>query len=214
MTAPSGKAAAAKANSISRGYGGECLKFVRTSWNVPAKYPSAKSAWANAKKKHAGLSRIPVGAPLFMSHPRSKYGHVVVYLGGSSIRSTNSATNRVSTYSIATWQKWGYTIQGWTEDLNGVDLPIDPTPLAKPPSGTPKPGNVVLNKGDRGPRVRNLQNGLNSHFPNYSNIKVDGIFGINTENTVKEFQGRTGLKKDGIVGPATTSMLNKYGITF
>lgn len=214
MTAASGAAAAARANQITTGYGGLCLQFVRTCWGVPAKYVNAKTAWAQAKKRHPGLDRIPVGAPLFMSHPKSKDGHVVIYLGGNSVRSTNSATGRVATYSIATWQGWGYTVQGWTEDLNGVDLPIDPTPIAPPPSGPPAAGNVVLNRGDKGVRVSNMQASLNSHFPAYSKLKVDGDFGPATEKVVKEFQRRTGLVQDGIVGPATTSMMNKYGIVF
>lgn len=39
----------------------------------------------------------------------------------------------------------------------------------------------------------------------------DGIFGINTESAVKDFQKANGLKVDGIVGPATIALLLKQG---
>lgn len=214
MTAKSGVAAANNSLKVTTGFGGLCLKFVRTAWQVPAKYASAKSAWANAKKRHKGLSGIPVGAPLFMSHPKSKYGHVVIWLGNNKVRSTNSSTNRVATYDLDTWtKKWGYTIQGWTEDLNGVDLPIDPKTPAKPkPKPDPIPG--ILDEGDRGVRVRHLQEGLNTIFPSYSKLAADGLFGDKTEKVIKEFQKRSGLKVDGIVGPATKAKLAKAGVRF
>lgn len=209
MTTASGAAAAAKSLSITTGYGGLCLQFVRTCWGVPAKYVNAKTAWAKAVKKHPGLDRIPVGAPLFMSHPKSKDGHVVIYLGGNSVRSTNSATGRVATYSIATWQSWGYTVLGWSEDLNGVDLPIDPTPVAPPRPVTPPPAAGPVPSQ----RIKNLQAGLNRAFPAYSKLAVDGFDGPKTKAVVKEFQRRTGLVQDGNVGPLTTAKLAKYGIT-
>lgn len=41
------------------------------------------------------------------------------------------------------------------------------------------------------------------------NIDVDGIFGTNTENAVKDFQRRNGLSVDGIVGKNTFNKLFK-----
>lgn len=40
-----------------------------------------------------------------------------------------------------------------------------------------------------------------------ANLAVDGIFGQNTENAVKEFQQNNGLAVDGIVGPNTWGTL-------
>lgn len=85
-----------------------------------------------------------------------------------------------------------------------------------PTPDIPKPNTskVTLRKGDINARVTTLQIGLNRVFPAYSKLKVDGIFGNATDWVVKEFQRRTGLMVDGIVGPITARELAKYGITF
>ena len=41
------------------------------------------------------------------------------------------------------------------------------------------------------------------------NLKIDGIFGINTEKAVKKFQNNRNLKVDGIVRKKTWSYLIK-----
>lgn len=219
MVARNGTSAANKSLTISKGYGGMCLKFVRICWGVDAKYPSAKTAWAKAKKKHRSLDNAPVGVPVFMSHPKSVYGHVAVYLGAGKMRSTNSSTGRVTTYKISTWESWGYTVQGWTEDLNGVNLPVKPlsSPPPKKPSPPKKPvdtRDTIYNKGDKGVRVKHLQEELNRVFPKYSRLKIDGKYGPATEAVIKEFQRRVKINVDGVVGPKTTAELNKLGIYF
>ncbi|NLJ78762.1 MAG: hypothetical protein GX329_05310 [Tissierellia bacterium] len=67
--------------------------------------------------------------------------------------------------------------------------------------------NRLLRMGSRGSDVRTLQQKLNSL--GYNCGSVDGIFGANTLNAVRNFQRRNGLAVDGIVGPATRSKL--YG---
>ena len=80
-----------------------------------------------------------------------------------------------------------------------------------------------LRKGSKGKRVEDLQQGLRDTFPAYAGsvsvgngklLGVDKIFGVHTEAWVKEFQERTGLETDGVVGPKTTAELNKHGIKF
>jgi len=208
VTAASGSAAAANALNINQGYSGKCLQFVRTVWDVSAKYATAKAAWDHAGLRHPDLSNAPIGAPVFFSHPKVAAGHVALYLGNGKIRSTNSATGRVSTYPISTWTGWGYSLLGWTEDLNGVELPIDPVPSHAPQPSAAKEWRV----GTSGTQVENLQRGLNAHFPAYSRLTTDGKFGPKTEAVVKEFQRRTGLTPDGIVGVKTTDKLAGYGI--
>lgn len=90
---------------------------------------------------------------------------------------------------------------------------------AKAPTA-PKPTTSVLKEGAKGAEVRKLQDFLRRVFPSYrsevsvkrnSVISVDADFGKQTTAWVKEFQQRTGLKQDGIVGPATWSKLRGFG---
>ena len=66
----------------------------------------------------------------------------------------------------------------------------------------------VLALGDEGPEVEELQENLIK-----LGIKVsggaDGIFGKGTNTAVKEFQGKVGLTKDGIVGPQTYAAIEE-----
>ena len=59
---------------------------------------------------------------------------------------------------------------------------------------------MILKLGSRGNEVRALQEKLN--------LKADGIFGLLTEEAVKDFQRSNGLEVDGIVGANTLSKLN------
>lgn len=61
---------------------------------------------------------------------------------------------------------------------------------------------VTLQLGSKGSEVKTLQNKLN--------IKIDGVFGNDTEKAVREFQKRNNLEVDGIVGHNTW---NKLGIS-
>lgn len=63
----------------------------------------------------------------------------------------------------------------------------------------------TLRKGDKGEDVRSLQVALNAD-PRYP-TKVDGIFGGDTESSVRAFQADHGLTADGIVGPKTWAAL-------
>jgi N-acetyl-anhydromuramyl-L-alanine amidase AmpD len=57
----------------------------------------------------------------------------------------------------------------------------------------------LYKRGSRGEMVRQIQKALN--------LYPDGIYGVITEEAVKSFQMRHGLKPDGIVGPATLAKL-------
>ena len=58
---------------------------------------------------------------------------------------------------------------------------------------------MVYKKGSKGEVVKQIQKALK--------LYPDGIFGILTEEAVKEFQRKNGLTVDGIVGPATLAKL-------
>jgi peptidoglycan LD-endopeptidase CwlK len=59
--------------------------------------------------------------------------------------------------------------------------------------------NKPLKLGSKGKDVERIQRALG--------LKVDGIFGKETEKAVKEYQKRKGLKDDGVVGRETWNML-------
>ncbi len=81
-------------------------------------------------------------------------------------------------------------------------------------SVVPDSGKPTLRKGSTGSAVRSLQAGLKAHFPLYAgSLAVDGDFGAKTGAAVGEFQKRSGLTADQVVGPNTWAALAQYGIT-
>src|SRR6478609_1259020 len=107
VRSPAGAIATSK--RIKVGYGGMCLKFVRTCFNVGSRYVSAIEAWNHAKFKHRtdDPDSMPAGVPGFMTHPHSIYQHVFVTLGDGMMRTTNSDTGRIHTVSIQSWLNAG-----------------------------------------------------------------------------------------------------------
>lgn len=71
------------------------------------------------------------------------------------------------------------------------------------------PVATLLLLGSVGDDVRELQSLLASQ--NFDPGPVDGIFGPQTDEAVRAFQGATGLEVDGIVGPATWDALRGGG---
>jgi peptidoglycan hydrolase-like protein with peptidoglycan-binding domain len=59
---------------------------------------------------------------------------------------------------------------------------------------------IVLSSGSEGRQVKLLQEALGG-------VKVDGVFGPETEAAVRSFQSSHGLSVDGIVGPQTSAAL-------
>lgn len=92
----------------------------------------------------------------------------------------------------------------------------DTRPWFKDTSGktqvSPVTNVFLLEKGFKGASVGALQRGLNRVFPAYSRLIVDGIYGDRTMSVVAEFQRRSGIMADGIVGPVTRRELAKYNI--
>lgn len=65
-----------------------------------------------------------------------------------------------------------------------------------------------LKIGSKGDEVKQLQAALNA-TGNY-NLKVDGIFGKDTDKAVRDYQGKNKLSVDGIAGAKT---LGALGVT-
>lgn len=66
---------------------------------------------------------------------------------------------------------------------------------------------AVSKSGSRGEEVRKIQTKLKNW--GYYNGSVDGVYGWQTENAVRSFQKKNGLKADGVAG---TQTLNAMGI--
>jgi peptidoglycan hydrolase-like protein with peptidoglycan-binding domain len=75
----------------------------------------------------------------------------------------------------------------------------NPAPTPEPPTTTTH--YILLEYGSEGRQVRLLQQALGG-------IKVDGVYGPETEQAVRGFQTSNGLTADGIVGPATSAALH------
>lgn len=122
MVVQSAKSAVANANRYKSCKRGMCLMYTRTWLGIASRYPSAISAWNNAKKRRT-KGTAPRGAPVFWRG--GKYGHVALSVGGGRCRSTDRPrTGVVSTVTIDSISRaWGYQYVGWSADLNGVDIP-------------------------------------------------------------------------------------------
>lgn len=92
--------------------------------------------------------------------------------------------------------------------------------IGSPPNAPVQPTHPMLQKGSTGEYVRWTQSFLRTNFPSYRHyvpylsgklLEVDGNFGGQTESWVKEFQRRTSLTRDGIVGPATVAKMRSFG---
>lgn len=71
------------------------------------------------------------------------------------------------------------------------------------PAPRPTPARATIKLGARGQLVWDLQRKLTKSYPAYNKYAPTGYFGNLTERGVKEFQRRSGLVADGIVGPKT-----------
>lgn len=124
MTAAGPNEAVDNANARTSYDTGMCQQFVRgVCWEVPAVFGSAIEAWDGARHKHPGDRNPPKGAPLF--YRGGQYGHAVLAKVDGQRGTDCPSSGRVSDAPLS-WPEssWGYTYLGWTEDLNGVDLPL------------------------------------------------------------------------------------------
>jgi hypothetical protein len=85
--------------------------------------------------------------------------------------------------------------------------PTIPAPVPAPGPAPASNGRPTIRRGAQGQHVRDLQARLARGFPLYRHqlgaLIVDGDFGPKTEAWVREFQRRSQLTVDGIVGPRT-----------
>lgn len=112
----------------------------------------------------------------------------------------------------------GYNYDEVQAEVNRQLSGVKPTP---PPP--PTPSHPVLAIGDVSDYTRRVQMFFRNNFPAYSDyvwvrrgqlINIDGVFGLQTDAWVKEFQRRVGITKDGVVGPNTLAQLRRFGYKY
>jgi hypothetical protein len=114
--------------------------------------------------------------------------------------------------------RWGGDFTG-TKDEMHFEICTNATTVAATATrirgaATPAARRPTLRRGSTGQAVRDLQAHLNRTYPAYSALTVDGDFGPATEMVVKEFQRRSGLATDGVVGPRTWAALARSASWF
>lgn len=106
-----------------------------------------------------------------------------------------------------------YTVPALYDDARPWQLPMLSASVAPVAPQAPRPvtGRPTIRLGSTGPHVAALQSMLGQRFPAYRHehgvLVVDGDFGPTTQAWVKEFQSRSGLTADGVVGPKTWAKL-------
>jgi peptidoglycan hydrolase-like protein with peptidoglycan-binding domain len=98
-----------------------------------------------------------------------------------------------------------FTVGPTASIASGQATPNDGAPSPEPATTTEHV--IELSYGSEGRQVRMLQRALGA-------IKVDGVFGPETEAAVRSFQSSRGLAVDGIVGPATGAALRDKTTAF
>ena len=123
MVAQTANEAVANARRFTSNQPNMCLMYTRTWLEIGSRELSAIDAWNAARHKHRGDHNPPRGAPVFWGG--GEFGHIALAVTKDLVRSTDTkSTGRVSTVSDR-WHEinWGKNYLGWTEDLNGVDIP-------------------------------------------------------------------------------------------
>ena len=143
-------------------------------------------------------------------------GHKVGLYSSTNFIATRIQANRLTTYPLwlaeygsklhytgKVWA-WQYTSKG---RVNGIRGKVDCNHgyFAQPQTGN----TDLLRKGDKGDDVKLLQHRLNLVG---SQLTEDGIWGVKTDQAVRNYQYKAGLTVDGIVGPKTQAALIRDAI--
>lgn len=154
---------------------GYCLRWVRSQWAVEALFGSAIEAWHGARHQHPGDRHPPPGAPLF--YAGGQYGHIVIadWADHEGMRSTDCRSSGWVNDEDIGWveRTWGYSYLGWTEDLNGVQLPLHEEEDEMTPEDWDKLRRIVREE-------------VHDAVPHYVSSFLAGIVSEDPETTVKK----------------------------
>ena len=125
------------------------------------------------------------------------------------VTTTTIAAPAVTTVTTTTVQSSTATTAKPTATTTKPTTTTTKTTTTTPPRVVDKPSdNVRL--GDSGKGVEQIQTALTAHG---FKVVVDGKFGPATDQAVRAFQKKNGLKQDGIVGPITWAKLQSTSTT-
>lgn len=172
-------------------------------------YPRCKLAMLHyhldSYKVKAG-QKVSKGTLLGYTGMTGKATGIHLHLGVKPLTSVSSSKLNSITYSI----------------LSGISY-VDPEKVSyTAPTATQKttqttkssflPSRGYFQKGDVSPKIGKIATFLRKSFPLYTDKKALGeTFGPYLLAAVKEFQKRSGLGADGLIGPKTLAKLKEYG---
>lgn len=178
---------------------GWCLKNARVGFRIyTAKYASARTDML-AQKKNGTLHSMDT---------LPKNCAVPVYID------TTSKNDHVEVYDKGTWYSDGKKVKapnysscyGWGELCDGTRV----VKLANTASFLPTKG--YWKEGDKDERIGRLASFMYRCFPSYTSKKALGnYYGRYLKAAITEFQKRTGLYPDGMVGKLTYNKLKEFG---
>ena len=181
---------------------GWCEQNTRLSFGFKVgKFASAR-ADAQAQIKNGTMHSIDslptnVSVPVYIKIPGSKYDHVIL----SHFGTFYSDGKKIS-------RNFYKNYYGWGELCDGQRV----VKLANNDKFLPAKG--YWKEGDQDTRIAKLCGFMYKTFPAYTSKKIlinPQIFGKNCKAAITEFQKRTGLYPDGIVGKNTYNKLKEYG---
>jgi hypothetical protein len=168
--------------------GGFIVHGSNTIWN---EYTTDHSELKNGQRTD-GKPLFP-GDPVFLKKIESgkvNRHHIGYYVGGDTVIEAKGTQWGVVTSPLSRWH----------ETARWYNVLYD--------NGAYYPKLLTLKRGMRGEQVRLLQETLNELPAGAAlDLKVDGIFGAETEKAVRQFQADKGLTVDGVVGKKTWSAL-------
>jgi hypothetical protein len=174
------------------------LEFMRW-WNVTVEPLVVPGCWgyafreingSNVLSNHASGTAGDINAP---KHPLGQVGTVPA-----------DKRAAISAKAAALGLRWGGDYNGRKDEMH-VEVVV---PLSRALELVEALRRPVLREGSTGQAVRDLQAHLKQNYPLYAkHLVVDGMFGPRTRVAVEEFQRRSGLTVDGVVGPKTWEKL-------
>lgn len=136
----------------------------------------------------------------------SRTDHVGIVFSVQDREITVIEGNRSDAVMHRTITRGDGSIYGYAVPAYGTEA-AEP-PEEEPPAETPKnDGLPTLKRGDKGWAVKSAQGILIAHRFSCGPDGADGDFGKNTEGAVLNFQRKYLLTPDGIIGPATWTVL-------